>query len=161
MARGGGRHFSRDLDPRKAQPAGGSDESEEEEESSDDDQVASGPNRANPITAAVLPASMAGLNLKLGNTEPVAEPEMSRAERKALKKAQSLRTEIQKDDESEEDDDDEEEEEDDDDLLNPHKATEKRQAQKAQAKANPVVKAPAPVATKTKPAVQEMTRKEK
>ena len=118
--------------------------------------VASIPNRPDPSAAAALPASMAGMNLKLGNTEPAAEPEMSRAERKALKKAQSLRKEMEKDDGSEEDDDEEE-----DDLLNPLKATEKRQAQKAQAKANPTVKPPAPAATKTKPAVQEMTRKER
>ena len=82
VARGGGRHFSRDVDPRNAIP--NEDESEEEsseEESSEEEDV---------VEAKLAPA-MATVNLKLGNTEEVGvgEEELSRAERKALKKAEA------------------------------------------------------------------------
>lgn len=96
VSRGGGRHFSRDLDTRaalKGQVGNESDEEEseeesEEEESSDDDGRAGGADE----TAKLAP-EMAAMNLKLGNTVEVGgadgEEEMSRAERKALKKAQA------------------------------------------------------------------------
>lgn len=83
MARGGGRHFSRDLDPRRAQldPETSSEEESSEEEESSDEEV-----------EVKLAPEMAALNLKLGNTVAVeddGEEEMSRAERKALKKKQA------------------------------------------------------------------------
>lgn len=97
--------------------------------------------RPNPTTTD-LPKEMTGLNLKLGNTEPVPEEETIRSERKALKKAQAKK-EIAAESE------DDESEDDDDDLLNPQKATQKRQTEKAKAK------------TATKPVLPEMSRKDK
>lgn len=87
VARGGGRHFSRDLDPRFNKPVSESSEeesSEEEEESSEEDET---------IQNQQLAPEMAALNLKLGNTVALDDDEdqeagMSRAERKAMKKAQ-------------------------------------------------------------------------
>lgn len=82
VARGGGRHFSKDLDPRKAEPVSSDEEESSEEETSSDEDDLSGP-------SATLAPEMAAMNLKLGNTEavPVNEAEISRAERKAAKKA--------------------------------------------------------------------------
>lgn len=99
VSRGGGRHFSRDLDPRRAIQGSSEDEEEssEEETSSDEDE---GPGSA----AATLAPEMAAMNLKLGNTEAVHvdEPEMSRAERKAMKKAQAAKKVQQEESGSEE-----------------------------------------------------------
>jgi len=140
VTRGGGRQFSRDLDPRRAvQPESESEESEEETSSDDDEPSRSGP-------AVTLAPEMAAMNLKLGNTVPVEsqESEISRAERKAMKKAQA---EKEKAKELEEDSD--EEDDDDDDLLNPKMAAPKKQAV-PQAKAKPKA-----------PVVAEMTRRER
>jgi len=115
---------------------------EEDEESSDDDDGRTVPIRPDASTAT-LPKEMAGMNLKLGNTEPVQEEETSRAERKAMKKAQAAKEAIQEDNEDEEDG------EDDDDLLNPQQATETRQGEKAKAKTAPQT------------AVPELSRKER
>ena len=86
MARGGGRHFSRDLDPRLAEQESSSEEEESSEEESSEDEGPGGP-------SATLAPEMAAMNLKLGNTEavPVNEAEISRAERKAAKKAQAAK----------------------------------------------------------------------
>jgi hypothetical protein len=86
VARGGGRHFSKDLDPRLAEQAESSEEESSEEETDSDDDGLSGP-------AATLAPEMAAMNLKLGNTEavPTNEAEISRAERKAAKKAQAAK----------------------------------------------------------------------
>jgi len=91
VSRGGGRNFSRDLNPRDILKGtvrdGDEEESEEEsseEESSEDDDQ--------PQGEVKLSKEMAALNLKLGNTEVIQEqPEedMSRAERKAQKKAKA------------------------------------------------------------------------
>ena len=118
-----------------------SDEDEDEESSSDDDNGSAGIRRPAAGIAA-LPEEMTGLNLKLGNTEPV-EEDVSRANKKSMKKAQAKKEIIQE--ESEDSDS-----EDDDDLLNPEKATAKRQEDKAKGK----------TAT-AKPVVPEMSRKEK
>ncbi|WWC87082.1 uncharacterized protein L201_001968 [Kwoniella dendrophila CBS 6074] len=94
VARGGGRQFSRDLDPRLAsnQPS-----SEEEEESSEDDEDEEDVEALNAAQhaaeVAALAPEMKEINLKLGNTE-LAEPEdsdeeLSRAERRARKKAEA------------------------------------------------------------------------
>ena len=135
VARGGGRHFSRDLDPRKViknEEESTEEESSEEEDDDDDDET---PGRVDPASAG-LSKEMAAMNVKLGNTEEVVGEEMSRAERKAMKKtqaeAQTKKTVTIKEDENESEEDDEEE--DEDELLNPRKATEKRQAEKAKAK---------------------------
>lgn len=83
MTRGGGRHFSRDLDPRYSAEQNNNESSSEEEESSDEEDE-------EDVTAKLAP-EMAALNLKLGNTVAIDEDndgEMSRAERKALKKKQ-------------------------------------------------------------------------
>ena len=144
ISRGGGRHFSRDLDPRVAERDALNNPQDESSDEDDDDSSDDGiarPSRPDP-SAAILPKEMAGLNLKLGNTEVVRE-EPSRANRKAMKKAQAKKQIV------EEDSDDEEEEEDDDDLLNPQKATAKRQAEKEKAKAS------------VKPVAPEMSRKER
>lgn len=87
VARGGGRHFSRDLEPRFNKPVSESSEeesSEEEEESSEEDET---------VQNQQLAPEMAAMNLKLGNTVALDDDEdqeagMSRAERKAMKKAQ-------------------------------------------------------------------------
>ena len=121
-------------------PQGESSDDEDDDDSSDDGVAI--PSRSDP-SAAILPKEMAGLNLKLGNTEVVEIEEPSRADRKARKKAQAKKEIVEKDR------NDEEEEEDDDDLLNPQKATAKRQAEKSNAKAN------------AKPVVHEMSRKER
>lgn len=145
VSRGGGRHFSRDLDPRIAErnrlnnPQDASSEEDEDIESDEDDDIHS---RSDPAPAA-LPTEMKGLNLKLGNTEPVQEEEMSRTDRKARKNSQAKKEAAEEDSEDEGD-------EDDDELLNPQKATEKRQAEKAKAKTAVV-----------KPAIAEMSRKDK
>ncbi len=123
-------------------------ESSEEEDSSDDEPVAAG---GSGSTTAKLPPAMAAMNLKLGNTEPVEGPEMSRAERKALKKAQS---EGKKKvvgggaDDDEEKDGEDEEESSEDELLNPHKAMLKRQAEKARAAKTPGKVVPAEMSRK-------------
>ena len=132
VSRGGGRHFSRDVtDTRRVLKDGEEESSEEEsseEESSEEEEEETGP-------APALSKEMAALNLKLGNTESVAGPEddgMTRAERKAAKKAQAegkAAKKVQIKDESDS------EESEDDELLNPKKAADKRQAEKAQAKA--------------------------
>lgn len=104
MARGGGRHFSRDLDPRLAEQESSSEEEESSEEESSEDDGPGGP-------SATLAPEMAAMNLKLGNTEavPVNEAEISRAERKAAKRAQAAKK-AKKEEES----DSEEESEDED-----------------------------------------------
>lgn len=117
VARGGGRHFSRDLDPRRAQPdvveSSSEEESSEEEE---DDEV-----------EVKLAPEMAALNLKLGNTVAVdeeEEEEMSRAERKALRKKQADEAAKKKAAEPVKpvQEESEEEEESEDELLNPFQA---------------------------------------
>lgn len=84
VARGGGRHFSRDLDPRFNKPVSESSEEESSEEESSEDETAQQNEQLAP--------EMAALNLKLGNTVALddedQEPGMSRAEKKAMKKAQ-------------------------------------------------------------------------
>lgn len=70
------------------------------------------------------------MNLKLGNTEAVPTgSEMSRADRKALKKKQADAAEKKK--VVIEEDSDEESDDEDDELLNPQKAAVKRQTEKA------------------------------
>ncbi|KAK1926513.1 casein kinase substrate phosphoprotein PP28-domain-containing protein [Papiliotrema laurentii] len=129
VSRGGGRHFSRDLDPRdilKGNVRGSDDESEEEseeEESSEDE----GPSQ--PQEQVKLSKEMAAMNLKLGNTEEIEEdPEenMSRAERKALKKAQAEAKAKKNVGKAKKDDSDEESESEDD--IQPLKAAEKPKA---------------------------------
>lgn len=110
VARGGGRHFSRDLDPRYAEQNRDESSSEEEssEEEEDDDEV-----------AHKLAPEMAAMNLKLGNTVEIpedGEEEMSRAERKALKKKQADEAAKKKAAEPADKDSD------NDDLLNPFTA---------------------------------------
>ncbi|TYJ54279.1 hypothetical protein B9479_005038 [Cryptococcus floricola] len=101
VARGGGRHFSRDLDPRFNQEDEASESSSEEEEESEDE----------PEPVVKLAPEMAALNLKLGNTvsadEQNGEEEMSRAERKAMKKAQAAQKPIVEESESNSDDEEE------------------------------------------------------
>jgi hypothetical protein len=75
---------------------------------------------------------MAAMNLKLGNTEAV-EPEMSRAEKKVKAKAKAKQG-AKKESESESGSEEESEE---DELLNPYKATQKRQEEKVKVKAAP------------------------
>ncbi|ORY27781.1 casein kinase substrate phospho protein PP28-domain-containing protein [Naematelia encephala] len=89
VARGGGRNFSRDLDPRKALGAESSEEEDSSEEESSDDDDTTDP--SNALATPSLAPEMAALNLKLGNTVAVVdeEPGMSRAERKALKKKEA------------------------------------------------------------------------
>jgi hypothetical protein len=101
VARGGGRHFSRDLDPRLAEQEESSEEESSEEESSDEDED-SGP-------VATLAPEMAAMNLKLGNTEavPVDGEQISRAERKAAKKAQAAKKAKKEETDSEEESDEE------------------------------------------------------
>jgi len=134
VARGGGRHFSRELDPRRAEknPEDSSDEEEEDDEDEDDGIHA----RSDSATAQLAP-EMATLNLKLGNTEDLTkeQPEMTRAERKAILKAKADAEAKMKPAKLEE----EESEDEDDELLNPWKATEKRQAEKAKIKTVPTV----------------------
>jgi hypothetical protein len=127
VARGGGRHFSRDLDPRVAErnALGETSEEESSEEEESDDEPSSNPN-------ATLAPEMAAMNLKLGNTEAV-DLEPSRAEKKAKAKAKAKNAEKKVESESESDS----EESSEDELLNPHKATAKRQEEKAKAKAAP------------------------
>lgn len=114
VARGGGRHFSRDLDPRFQQPVESSSEEESsEEESSEEDEV-----------DAKLAPSMAAVNLKLGNTVAADEPDeenMTRAERKALKKKQAEEAAQKKAQKLAAGEEDSEEEDSDDELLNPWK----------------------------------------
>lgn len=138
VARGGGRHFSRDLDPRRAaQEEESSEEESSEEESSDEDDVPAGP-------TATLAPEMAALNLKLGNTEAVHvdEPQMSRADRKAMKKAQAAKQSRKQQDSSS----GSEESSSEDDAPAPQRKA-----------------APAPAAAKPKPmpAPVEQSRKEK
>ncbi|KAL7418751.1 hypothetical protein Q5752_006434 [Cryptotrichosporon argae] len=104
VARGGGRHFSRDVDPRFRNAAGsGSEEESSEDESQEEEEDG-------PAAEAKLAPEMAALNLKLGNTVEIVddEPEISRAERKALKKAQAGKKAVAKDDSDEGSDDDDE-----------------------------------------------------
>ena len=124
------------------------DESSEEDsdEASDDDGGAI-PSRPGPVPAT-LSKEMAGLNLKLGNTEPVQQEDMSRAEKKAMKKAQVKKEIVEEDSDLDSDEDDE--------LLNPQKATAKRQEEKATGKM-----ATKPVVTASKPVVAELSRKER
>lgn len=114
VTRGGGRQFSRDLDPRfrANNPVDESSSEEESSEEEEDDEV-----------EVKLAPEMAALNLKLGNTVSVDEQgddedNMSRADRKALKKKQAdeaakkkaaAKPAVQEESESE----------DEDDLLNP------------------------------------------
>jgi hypothetical protein len=81
VTRGGGRQFSRDLDPRYSQQNNESSEEESSEEEEEEEEV-----------ATKLAPEMAALNLKLGNTVAIDENDednMTRAERKALKKKQA------------------------------------------------------------------------
>jgi len=114
VTRGGGRQFSRDLDPRfranNPEP-----ESSSEEESSEEEE------EEEPV--AKLAPEMAALNLKLGNTVSVEEQEedednMSRAERKALKKKQADEA-AKKKAAAKPKPESESEEEEEDELLNP------------------------------------------
>ncbi|KAK8846811.1 hypothetical protein IAR55_005899 [Kwoniella newhampshirensis] len=106
VARGGGRHFSRDLDPRRAEPSESESSSEEETSSEEEDD---GPSAAD---IAKLAPEMAAMNIKLGNTEAIEIPEeeeMSRAEKRALKKAQGAKkVAIQEPEDSESESSDEE-----------------------------------------------------
>ncbi|EIW65478.1 hypothetical protein TREMEDRAFT_66543 [Tremella mesenterica DSM 1558] len=87
--RGGGRHFSSAVTGRLDQIRNreSSEEDDNEESSSSDE----GPTVPAPNPVAVLTPEMAALNLKLGNTVEVVteEPDISRAERRAKKKAQA------------------------------------------------------------------------
>lgn len=83
------------------------------------------------------------MNLKLGNTEEVGPPgegEMSRADKKALRKAQADKEAAGKEKQDSGSESDEESE--GDDLLNPWKAAETRQAEKAKVKAAPAAAPP-------------------
>lgn len=84
--RGGGRHFSRDLDDRMRPDTVESSSEEESSEEEEDDEV-----------EHKLAPEMAALNLKLGNTVAVDEDgeELSRAERKALKKKAAAKAEAE------------------------------------------------------------------
>lgn len=112
-SRGGGRHFSRDVTMKAygRNPEASESESEEEEDESEEEEEEQ---------VALTPA-MAALNLKLGNTEEVAQPEeeeMSRADRKALKKKQAEEAAKKKGTAGPKDGSEESE----DELLNPFKA---------------------------------------
>lgn len=142
FSRGGGRHFSRDLDPRNAARQVNGESSSEEEDS--DEEEESEDEAQGPASEPTLAPEMAALNLKLGNTVALDEPEveMSRAERKAMKKAQATKkVQIQEPAES-----DSEGSEEVDDLLNPPKQAGKKQDVKPKAKA---------------PAAPELSRKER
>lgn len=95
ISRGGGRHFSRDLDTRAALKGEiNGDESSEEEESEEEDESSEDDAPTAAEENAQLAPEMAAMNLKLGNTVDVGggadgDDGMSRAERKAAKKAQS------------------------------------------------------------------------
>jgi hypothetical protein len=141
FSRGGGRHFSRDLDPRNAAREINGESSSEEEDS---DEEESGDEAQGAGPEPTLAPEMAALNLKLGNTVALDEPEVeiSRAERKAMKKSQATKkVQIQ-----EPKDSDSEGSEEVDDLLNPPKAAGKKQDVKPKAKA---------------PAAPELSRKER
>lgn len=115
VARGGGRHFSRDLDPRRAQPDVVESSSEEESSEEDEDEE---------VDVKLAP-EMAALNLKLGNTVAVdeeEEEEMSRAERKALKKKQADEAAKKKPVVKEVVKEESEESSGEDELLNPFQA---------------------------------------
>jgi hypothetical protein len=142
FSRGGGRHFSRDLDPRNAARQINGESSSEEEDS--DEEEESEDEAQGPASEPTLAPEMAALNLKLGNTVALDEPEveMSRAERKAMKKSQATKkVQIQEPTES-----DSEGSEEVDDLLNPPKQAGKKQDVKPKAKA---------------PAAPELSRKER
>lgn len=115
MARGGGRHFSRDLDPRFSQPVESSSSEEESEDESSDGE--------DEVDAKLAP-SMAAVNLKLGNTVAADGPDednMTRAERKALKKKQADEAAQRKAAKLAAGEESSSEEDSDDELLNPWK----------------------------------------